>query len=315
MAVWQRLMIALATSEGLKRRIQRGRRSSALATRFVGGADSRSALDTARTLADEGVTCSLFYLGEYVRDAATVSATVAQKIAMARELAAAGLDVHVSVDPTQIGYSIDHGLGQANADSIGRAMRDIDGSGLKMLMLDMEDRSLVDPTLALARHLDAQGVPVGVTLQAYLRRTEDDLRSRIAAGGAVRLVKGAFAEDRSVAFTRRPEIDENYLSLAALMLSDDARMAGLYPVFGTHDERMIEPIRAMARDRGWQQGAYEFEMLFGVRTDLGRRLRRSGEAVRVYLPFGQDWWPYAVRRVGESPRNARFLLRALLSRN
>lgn len=314
MALWQRLMIALATHDGLKQRIQHGRRSSALATRFVGGGDSRAALKTARALADDGATCSLFYLGEYVRDAATVSETVAQKIAMAQELAAAGLDVHVSVDPTQIGYSIDRGLGQANADRIGEAIRTNDGRGMKLLMLDMEDRSLVDPTLALARHLEAQGVPVGVTLQAYLRQTADDLRGRIAAGGAVRLVKGAFAEHRSVAFTRRAEIDGNYLSLAALMLSDDAKTAGLYPVFGTHDARMIEPIRTMARDRGWPPGTYEFEMLFGVRTDLGRRLRRSGEAVRVYLPFGRDWWPYAVRRVGESPRNARFLLRALLSR-
>lgn len=128
---------------------------------------------------------------------------------------------------------------------------------------------------------------------------------------AVRLVKGAFADGRDHAFQSRGDIDRHYLHLADRMLAPEARPAGFRPVFGTHDQRMIEPIRKIAGERGWPTDAFEFEMLFGVRPELQRQLRDAGHTVRLYLPFGEAWWPYAVRRVGESPRNAWLLLRAL----
>jgi proline dehydrogenase len=178
-------------------------------------------------------------------------------------------------------------------------------------MLDMEDFFLVDPTLAMHRRLREAGVPVGQTLQAYLHRTPADLEPMLAGPNMVRLVKGAFAEGRERALSSHREIDQAYLDLSARMLSPEARSRGFYPVFGTHDDRMIARIRAIATAKGWAKGQYEFEMLYGVRTPLLHQLRDEGETLRVYLPFGRDWWPYAIRRVGEAPRNAWFAARAL----
>ena len=125
-------------------------------------------------------------------------------------------------------------------------------------------------------------------------------------------MKGAFAAGSRIAFTDRGEIRDNFLRLSRRMLSEGAREAGFYPVFATHDDRLVEEIARIARDEGWPLDAYEFEMLYGVRTAYQESLARRGLTVRAYAPFGADWWPYAVRRIGERPRNARLLLRALV---
>jgi len=166
----------------------------------------------------------------------------------------------------------------------------------------------------LHQALRAASLPAGLTFQAYRHRTESDLKGAIRTGGAVRLVKGAFAEGKSIAFTHRREIDENFLRLAGMMLSEEARENGFYPIFGTHDDRIIDRIIRMAHRRGWPADAYEFEMLYGVRCRYQEQLVRSGAKLRLYLPFGTDWRPYAVRRVGECPQNAAFLIRSLVRR-
>jgi proline dehydrogenase len=318
MRLWQQAMIALARSRRATAAMHRNAAATRLARQFVGGSDVAAAVDTARRLRAEGFRASLFYLGEYVSDPALVQQTVAQKIAVAEALAHAGLDVHVSADPTQLGYMIDDATGRANMLRVGHAIAAQPVSGWNCLMLDMEDYGLVERTLALRDELVQAGIPMAQTLQAYLRRTDADLQRVMAAprpngaATAVRLVKGAFADRRPHALQSRGEIDRNYLQLADRMLTPSARVAGFRPVFGTHDERMIEPIRQLARERGWPADAFEFELLFGVRPELQRRLRDAGHTVRLYLPFGAAWWPYAVRRVGESPRNARLLLRAIV---
>jgi len=150
-------------------------------------------------------------------------------------------------------------------------------------------------------------------LQAYLKRSADDLAPIIAAGGQVRLVKGAFADPRPHAHQGKAAIDASYLALARKMLSAEAKASGFRPVFGTHDEALTAEIRRIAKNGGWLPGQYEFELLYGVRTALQRQLRAAGEQVRIYLPYGRAWWPYAVRRIGESPRNAALLARAVVS--
>jgi len=315
MRLWQSLMIALARNRRVTDFMHRNTAASALARQFVGGRDLAAAVQTARGLHEQGIGASLFYLGEYVADPALVRETVAQKIAAIEALAEAGLDIHVSVDPTQIGYSIDADLGRRNGLAIGQALaRAVAGrnSGRNYLMLDMEDWTLVTTTLQLRDELAAAGVPVAQTLQAYLRRTAADLEPIIAAGGAVRLVKGAFADRTERAFSSRAAIDANYLALADRMLSDDARKSGFYPIFGTHDERLAIRILALAETRGWPRGSLEFEMLYGVHPRL-QRLMADGARLRLYLPFGEAWFPYAIRRVGESPHNLRLILRALAS--
>jgi len=181
------------------------------------------------------------------------------------------------------------------------------------LMFDMEDASVIDATIALHNELKQEGLPVALTLQAYLRRTVSDMRAQIDAGSRVRLVKGAFAADSNIAYTRQEDIKANYRRLVEMMFSADARQSGFYPIVATHDSRIHEFTIDVARRNDWKPGQYEFEMLQGVRSDVARDLAGRGERVRMYLPFGRDWWSYAVRRIGENPRNAVLLARSLIS--
>lgn len=315
MRLWQRSLIRLARSRRIKEFVQSRAALSGLAHRFVGGEDLGSALETCHRLRERGIRASLFYMGEYVADPDEIRRTVEAKEAAARALASAGLDVHLSVDPTQIGHLVSAETMRENAETVARAVRDAaDGNaepGVHMLMLDMEDETLVDPTLSLHRRLDALGLPVGLTLQAYLRRTRDDLVPLLDTPARVRLVKGAFAAGSEVAFTGPGAIRGSFCSIAREMLSDRAREAGFYPIFATHDDRLVDDIVEWADAADWPRERYEFEMLYGVRPELQEDLARGGLRVRAYVPFGGEWWPYAARRVGESPRNAVFLLRAL----
>ncbi|MFD4840992.1 proline dehydrogenase family protein [Achromobacter sp. NPDC058515] len=296
MSIFQRTAIALARSPGVGRAMRTMAARSPLARRFVGGADVDAAVRTAARLREaHGIRASLFYLGEYVAEREAIEHNVNQAIGACRALARAGLDAHVSVDPTAIGYMHSDALGEDNARRIGMAARIGAGSGRDWMVLDMEDAGILDRTCALHRDLLDAGIPAGLTLQARRRRTPEDLAWAIRQRTSLRLVKGAFPE-RALDHAGRARIDLAYLDAASIMLSREARESGFYPVFGTHDDRLAGAIMAIARERGWSADAFEFEMLYGVRPDWQLALRGLGYNVRVYLPFGADWWPYAVRR-------------------
>lgn len=313
--VWQRVMIALATNPWLKELMQNRAAASLLARRFVTAGTADQGARVALNLPAHGIRPSLFYLGEYVRDPSLIEQTVQNKMAAARALRGLGLDAHVSVDPTQIGATVDLALCRRNAlriaAAIGEATRG--AQGRSCLMLDMEDYSVVDPTIAVHDEIMAAGHPVAITLQAYLRRTGDDLEAKLRQGAFVRIVKGAFVAASDIAYTSRRAIRHRYLELAEMALSSPDRTERFYPSFATHDERLQAQIARLADAAGVGRGGYEFEMLYGVRNDLAERLARAGHCVRLYMPFGTDWWPYALRRVGENPRNVFMLARALLS--
>jgi len=315
--LWQSAMIALARSGRVTRLMQGARATSALRDRFVAIGDEADAVARARALlADQGLRSSLFYLGEYVDQPNLVEENLAAKLAVTRALTGTGLDLHVSVDMTQVGHLLDPAWARRNLDAIAEALRTAAASapagGVHVLMLDMEDPSVVDATIALHDGLAARGLPVALTLQAYLHRTEADLKAQIRRGAKVRLVKGAFVGKPSYAYTRRADVKANSRRLIDRMFSDEARASGFYPIVATHDDRLIGYARDRARAGGWPQGAYEFEMLLGVRGSLARSLAAEGERVRLYVPFGRDWWPYAVRRIGENPAQAGLLARALV---
>jgi len=313
MSMFQRTAIALARNPMAGRAMRSLAARSSLARRFVGGADADAAVRTALRLREaHGIRASLFYLGEYVAEPEAIEHNVAQAIGACRALEAAGLDVHVSVDPTAIGYMRSDALGRDNARRIGMAARRAGGQGRDWLVLDMEDADICDRTCALHRELLEAGIPAGLTLQARRRRTPEDLAWAIRRRTSLRLVKGAFPE-RALDHAGRARGDQAYLDAASIMLSREARESGFFPVFGTHDDRLAGAIMALARERGWPPDAFEFEMLYGVRPDWQLALRGLGYNVRVYLPFGGDWWPYAIRRVGENPRNAWLLARSLTS--
>ena len=311
MSLFQKTAIALARSPGVGRSMRALATRTSLARRFVGGADVASAVRTAARLRQaHGIRASLFYLGEYVADPAAIEHNTRQAMQACAALGEAGLDVHVSIDPTAIGYMYSDALGRENAVRIAGAARQAAGAGRDWVVLDMEDSGIRDRTCALHRELLEAGLPAGLTLQARRRRTPEDLTWAIRQCTSLRLVKGAFPE-RALDHQGRARIDQAYLDAASIMLSPAARDVGFLPVFGTHDDRLAGAIMTLARERGWDPAAFEFEMLYGVRPDWQLALRRLGYNVRVYLPFGADWWPYAIRRVGENPRNAWLLARSL----
>jgi proline dehydrogenase len=309
-------MIKLARSPMAVRFMQGNRAMSFLARKYVAGQDPTQAVKVAgELLSVHGIRSSLYYLGEYVNRLDLVAENVANKLAVAQALEQADFDVHVSVDPTQIGHSLDSGLARENARRIAGDIRRMSGSrpGIHYLMFDMEDASVIDATIALHNELKQGGLPVALTLQAYLKRTVSDMRAQIDAASRVRLVKGAFAADSGIAYTSQEDIKANYRRLVEMMFSSDARQDGFYPIVATHDTHIHEFTIDLARRNAWKAGQYEFEMLLGVRSDVARDLAVRGERVRIYLPFGRDWWSYAVRRIGENPRNALLLARSLIS--
>ena len=315
--MWQRCMIFLARRKGLKHFMQNQAAMSELSRRFVGGSDVAQAVNIANTLKSRGCAASLYYLGEYVEDAHVIAHTVSQLRSVAHYLAQAQLDIHISVDPTQIGHQLNSELCRSHAFDLANEIEAAAKVGPKparhLLMLDMEDGSITQATVDLHRKLSAEVLPVAITLQAYLYRTESDLEPIIRHGGTVRLVKGAFAEGKNIAFTRAADIDNNFMRLADRMLSQEARGTGFYPIFGTHDDRLIEKIIHIASARSWPRDRYEFEMLYGVRRNVQEKLVRGGQRLRLYLPFGTDWWPYAVRRVGERFKNLKLLMKAFIN--
>lgn len=228
--IWQKSMIALARSERVKQFMQSSRATSFLRGKYVAGEKEAAGVQRALSLLqDEGIRSSLFYMGEYVDTMDLVKENIESKIAIATALQNEGLDIHVSVDPTQIGHHIDPEIVLENAYNIASNIKAAIGNkkeGVNCLMFDMEDASLNDPTIAIHNRLQDENFPVALTLQAYLHRTEKDLAEQIARGSRVRLVKGAFAAGADLAFQSTAQIKNNSRKLIEMMLSKAAKEAG-----------------------------------------------------------------------------------------
>ncbi len=297
--------------------MQSHRSASRLAKKYVGGSTIPEVLNTCSELNIKGFRASLFYMGEYHTDQVVIDKNVSEKKKIVQELQDTHFDIHISVDPTQIGYMVSEKEGSKHANDIANcvlhASENSKESKKNFFMIDMEDYTMVDPTIDLYNSLLKKKLPVAITLQAYLKRTKADIDKIIDSGGAIRLVKGAFAENSDIAFTKKKEIDRSYLTLSQMMLSYRAKSNGVYPIFGTHHRELIKKINQIASTNGWNKNEYEFEMLYGVCVDVQEELLSNGYSVRVYLPFGEDWWPHAVRRIGESTKNAKLLCRSLIS--
>jgi proline dehydrogenase len=314
--LWRACFAHLATAARLKAVAQSHRLGIGLARQYTGGNDADEATTLAHRLyVEHGLRASLFHLGEYVADAAAIEAEVYAKCAAAAALGEAGLDVHVSVDPTQIGLLQGRSVFLHHLDRIGDAVAAASRGrpGRHALMLDMEDASVTDATLEAHARLQASGRPAAVTLQAYRHRTVTDLIRLIETGAMVRLVKGAFPAGPELALQRAADVTHAYVAHATTLLSPQSRARGVYPVFATHDHRLHEVITAEAGRQGWSPEEWEFEMLLGARDDIARNLAQRGHRVRLYVPFGSDWWPYAMRRIGENPGSLTLVLRGALS--
>jgi proline dehydrogenase len=248
---------------------------------------------------------TLDYLGEAVATAAEAGAATRAYLGVLGEIASAGIERNISLKLTQLGLTIDR------ATSVDNLRRILDAAAAKefFVRIDMEDSSYSAVTLDVFETMWQQGYRnAGIVLQSYLRRSEADAARMNALGARVRLVKGAYKEPRDVAYQRKSEVDASFVRIMQLLLNE-----GHYPAIATHDPAMLDATRAYARERGVAPAAYEFQMLYGIRRDLQGALEGEGFRVRVYVPFGREWFPYFMRRLGERPANVEFVMRGLMS--
>ncbi len=289
----------LAMGDGLP-----GRLTGRITHRFIAGEELGQAAEVARELNGAGRTVSLDLVGEKVRDEADADAAAADYRHAIAAMAEHGLRSGVSIKPSQLGAALDLGRTRERLSGLAAAA----GQAGLHVTLDMEDAPTVDATIDLVDALHDEGhTHVGCAIQTALHRTPEDIARLNELGASLRLCKGAYAEPEAIAHQRREDIDEAYAAAARQLLE-----GGTYPRFATHDHRLIGSIRRDARELGRGTDTYEFQMLYGIRADVQQRLIDIGERLCVYVPFGEAWYPYFVRRLAERPANLWFFARALL---
>lgn len=275
-----------------------------VARRYVAGETLDHALARIKELGREGAMATLDLLGEEVTERSKAEATTDQYVAMLDAIAASKLDANVSIKPTALGLKIDEQFCKSNVERIVLAAKR-HGSFVR---IDMEDVSTTDATLAIHRELAAKHGHVGVVLQAYLRRTLSDVSTLPETGANVRLCKGIYIEPRAHAYKAYETVRHNYLQALEKLVA-----RGVYVGIATHDDHLICGALAILDRYGVARDRYEFQMLLGVEPELRRILLDAGHRLRVYVPYGRDWYPYSVRRLRENPEVARHVLRALFT--
>ncbi len=310
MSLLRQPLLMLARSERVKKLVTTMPVSSGIVSSYVPGEDIASAASATQGLVDHGLRISLDYLGEDTLDADQAEATTSAYLQLLKELGAQGLTryAEVSVKLSAVGQALPEvgdKIALENARTICRAARNAGTT----VTLDMEDHTTTDRTLATLRELRKDFPETGAVLQAMLHRTEGDCRMLAYEGSRVRLCKGAYLEPEEVAFQDRIDIDKSYVRCLKVLLAGDG-----YPMIATHDPRMVEIATSLASRYHRAQGTYEFQMLYGIRPGEQRRLADSGETVRVYIPYGTEWYGYLMRRLAERPQNLSFFLRSLVSK-
>jgi proline dehydrogenase len=297
---------ALASSGAMKRLASKYgmRQPTGFARRFIAGETIDEAIAAARRIRASGMTLTLDYLGESVATIAEADAATRAYLAVVERMIGADVDRNISLKLTQLGLTIDRATCVDNLRRILEAAAPHDF----FVRVDMENSPFTEATLEIFGTMWQQGYRnAGIVLQSYLPRSLDDARRLNRLGARVRLVKGAYKEPKAVAFQSKAEVDAAFVDIMKLLLVE-----GTYPAIATHDPVLIAATRAFATDRRIPASNYEFQMLYGVRRDLQAQLVADGYRVRVYVPFGREWFPYFMRRLGERPANVGFVIRGLL---
>jgi proline dehydrogenase len=273
-----------------------------LARRFVAGESLQDALTVSRALASSRMHIALAFLGEHLTDESEVRRSTEVYIQAAHEVATAGLPAYLSPKPTQLGLDIDEELCRSQL----RRILEAAAAGGLFVCLDMEGSKYTETTIRLVEELRGEFPRLGTVLQAYLHRTRDDLDRLLSQEITIRIVKGAYNEPADIAFQSSDEVEDNYKQLVEVALD-----SGVPVAIATHNDSLLEHARRSAAARETPLDNLEFQMLYGIRRAEQERIVAQGHSMRVYLPFGPDWFPYFMRRLGERPANALFVLRNL----
>jgi proline dehydrogenase len=274
------------------------------ARRFIAGESVEEAVAAVRGVAAQGLLLTMDYLGESVRTTAEADAATRDYLRILDTIVASGIERNVSLKLTQLGLDVDRAT---CVDNLRRILEPATEHGF-FVRIDMENSPYTDVTLQIFETLWGQGYHnIGVVLQSYLMRTDADVRRVNAIGGRIRLVKGAYKEPKTVAYQNKADVDAAFVRLMQLLLDE-----GRYPAIATHDPAMLDATKAYAAQKGYAKDRFEFQMLYGIRRDLQTSLAAEGYPMRVYVPFGSQWFPYFMRRLGERPANIGFVLKSMV---
>jgi proline dehydrogenase len=302
------LFLFLSENRQLKEWTSQSKIAWVAARRFVAGEDIQDAIKTIRDMNQRGLTATLDHLGENTETEAQAIAATEDYLVALDEIAASGVESFVSVKLTQLGLDLGTEFCQQNVTRIAARAKEI-GSFVR---IDMESSDYVDRTLDTLYELRKSHDNVGVVIQSYLYRSRADVEALIDAGVPVRLCKGAYNEPPNLAFPKKADVDQNTIDLMFLLLGDKARKNGARLAMATHDEKIIAATIAFADAHDIPKDAFEFQMLYGIRSALQQELADEGYGMRVYVPYGTEWYPYYMRRLAERPANVWFIATNLL---
>lgn len=299
-------LLALSQSPRTARFVTRNHLSRRVVRRFVAGEQLDEAVAAVRALNEAGRLASLDCLGESVTSQSQARQTALSYCSMFDRIAAEKLTCNVSLKLTQLGLDISQSL----CEELLGGIVDCAAAHGNFVRIDMEGSPYTDRTIDICKRMHARSDSVGTVLQSYLFRSEQDVCDLVAAGCRLRLVKGAYREPPAVAFPRKSDVDLNYVKLMKILLP-----SGIYHGIATHDPRMLDATKEFAAEKGIRNDQFEFQMLYGIRTDLQEQLIGEGYRLRVYVPYGSDWFPYFMRRLAERPANLKFFLSNLFRRS
>lgn len=303
MSIMRRIVLAVSDSGPVSRFFQSSSLARSLVNRFVAGEDLSAAIQAARALHDRGIVTTLDLLGENVDSPEACERAVASFCELLRTMHRQELQPNISIKLTMLGLDLGEDVAREYAARILAVAREVEG----FVRIDMEGSAYTDVTMRIFEELHAiYPAEVGIVIQTYLHRAEADVRRAIELGARVRLVKGAYAEPETVAFQDKVQVDENYARLTRLLLSE-----GNFPAIATHDMDLVRSTIEHATRQNIPTSRFEFQMLYGVRRDQQERLVADGYGMRVYVPYGTEWYPYFTRRIAERPSNAFFVLRQM----
>lgn len=299
------MLLGLSENGTIRHWMETSPTADRLTSRFVAGRSIEQEISVIERLKKENVLATVDYLGENVHSLEEAAATRDTYMAILDRVGRAGVGTTISIKLTQFGLSISTDVCRDNVDPLVAKAKEL-GTRVE---IDMESSEYVDRTLQIVSEMHAHYGSVRSVIQAYLFRSEKDVECLCGEGIPIRLCKGAYKEPASVAFQKKTEVDRNYVRLMHIMLE-----RGAYPAIATHDEKMVSETLRVVKGQGIGPERFEFQMLYGIRRDLQQQIVADGYTLRLYVPYGDAWYPYFMRRLAERPANVMFLARNMLRR-
>jgi len=304
-SLMRKALLAMSTNAWMREKATKAAFVRRATKAFMPGEKIEDALGAAKEQQRQGINTILTRLGENITHVDEAEEVTLHYLDVLDKVAAAGLDAHISIKPTQLGLDQDPALCRRNLDPIIERVEQRNN----FLWIDMEYSRYVDPTLDLYRYARARTAKIGIAIQAYLYRTEKDIESLVPIGSAVRMVKGAYLEPPDIAFPKKSDVDENFYKMCVRMLQPDAVAAGCLLHIATHDMSIIERLNTYIRQHNVPASAYEYAMLYGIQRGAQQRLAKEGKRLRVLISYGEYWFPWYMRRLAERPANVWFVMK------